>query len=1197
MKPLKAFFLFLLAVFLTTGTFGQSIELYTSYHDIFACQGSVSQSPAVLRLNLSGNNLRSGIMLSASPGFEISRNLKTAYSGSLTVEAIGGTVNETILYVRSSADAPAGMIAGTVTASSARAETKIVKLTAAIRGIIPSIPDQIVVNGAPTKAVDLAGNNYYWVNDNPGVGLPASGFGPIPSFAAVNNGSIPATASIKAIPFSSGQAFVTGAVSNTFALINLATNKTTFLVGLGNEPIDVLFSPDGEILYYLNANSPVLNLKVAASFARPTRIPLPGQPTRMVSNADGSRVYLLSHNSNAVYVVNTLTRTLIATVPVGAGPTYMALSTDGATLFVSNEDGNSVSMINTAENVVYGTLTDGAGRKPNALVCSPDGKRLYVGFSRGINIVDIATGTLISSILTPTVSGLSVSPDGSRIYASIFALDRVEIYDTKDYSLVKRVKVGSYPNGSRVSADGNWLYVVNTSSGDVSVINTITNELVSSTGAGVWSSAHGNFILGGLTCNTGIVNFKITVNPSGAGSLVISGDPIALHTRRGTPSEATSVSVLASGISTDVTVSAPIGFELSRDNIAFSDKLTLPAGDLTGPVTIYIRLRADNAAGIFKGEVSAVSDGGASSSLSIPDGTVDELPVITVSALSGSILSCQGSASLSPSLLHFTLGSENLFAPLSLKAPPGFELSGDPVSGFGKTMLLTHQNGPIRDADIYVRSAADAPGGEIIGEVLIESAGAETRRVAVRATVMAMPRLDRIADIEVVEGRPTSAIIFGGSYGRVVWTNDRPDIGLAASGTGDIASFFPLNSGQLPVTATLRAVPLTTTGAGCEGDAVVFRLTVNPAAPSLTLEGNIPVLGTVYGTPSAAAVFSLSGKRLSSAVRLVAPEGYEISEDNTAFTRELDVAVGPEGKSVLYIRLGASADVGDYQGQISGVSPEAGAASLAGLIGHVLPAPLILTAVAVQKVYGQSLPSSLSTKNFTATGLKNGDRIETVELDITTGLRPKDPVGKYSKAAVPVSVQGSLVAGNYAMDFIPGDVDVEKAKLRIKAEDKVRGYGQVNPEFTLLYSGFVNQEGPVDLMGMPVAGTNAGPASVPGDYVISVSGGSSLNYEIDYVQGILTVIPGSIAFEAPTAFSPNGDGVNDQWNIKNIGLYPNCRVEVFNRGGNRVFSSVGYQTPWDGTYNGSDLPVGTYFYTIRTGNGTKATSGWVVIIR
>ncbi|CAH0157633.1 hypothetical protein SRABI36_00955 [Pedobacter sp. Bi36] len=1197
MKPLKTFFLFLLTVFLTTGAFGQTIELYKSYHDIFACQGSVSQSPAVLRLNLSGNNLRSGIMLSVSPGFEISRNLKTAYSGSLTVEAMGGKVNEIILYVRSSAEAPAGMIEGTVTASSARAQTKTVKLTAAIRGTIPSVPDQIVANGAPTKAVDLAGNNYYWVNDNPAVGLPASGFGPIPSFAAVNNGSSPVTASIKAIPFSSGQAFVTGAVSNSFALINLATNKTTFLVGLGNEPMDVLFSPDGEILYYLNSRSPVLSLKVAASFARETRIPLPGQPTRMILNADGSRVYLVSNNSNAVYVVNTLTRSLIATIQVGAGPAYMALSTDGATLFVSNGDGNSVSLINTADNVVYRTFTDGVSRKPNHLVCSPDGKRLYVGFSRGINVVDIATGTVISSILTATVSGLSISPDGSRIYASIFALDRVEIYDTNDFSLVKRVQVGSYPNGSRVSADGNWLYVVNTSSGDVSVINTVTNELVSSAGAGVWSSAHGNFILGGLTCNTGIVNFKITVNPSGAGSLVVSGNPIALHTQKGTPSEATTVSVLASGISTDVTVYAPIGFEVSRDNTDFSDKLTLPAADLTLPVTIYIRLRADNTAGTFKGEVSALSDGGASSSLSIPDGTVYELPVITVSAVSGSVLSCQGSASLSPNLLHFTLGGENLFAPLSLKAPPGFELSGNPFSGFGKNILFEHQNGLIRDAEVYLRSAADAPAGEILGEVLIESARAETQRVAVSATVMAMPRLDRIADIEAVEGRPTSVIAFNGSYGRVAWTNDRPDIGLAASGTGDIASFLPLNSGPLPITATLRAVPLTATGDGCEGDAVVFKINVSPAAPSLTLEGNIPVLGTVYGTPSAAAVFSLSGKRLSSAVRLVAPEGYEISEDNTAFSSELDVAVGQEGKRVLYIRLGAFADVGDYQGQISGVSPGAGAASLAGLIGHVLPAPLTLTPAAIQKVYGKSLPNSLSTKNFIATGLKNGDRIETVELDITAGMRPKDPVGKYSKAAIPVSVQGSLGAGNYAMDFIPGDVDVEKAKLRITAEDKVRRYGQANPELTLLYSGFVNQEGSVDLIGMPVASTNAGPASVPGDYVISIAGAASLNYQIDYVHGILTVIPGSIAVEAPTAFSPNGDGVNDQWNIQNIGLYPNCRVEVFNRGGTRLFSSVGYQKPWDGTYNGTDLPVGTYFYTILTGNGTKAASGWVVIIR
>lgn len=64
-------------------------------------------------------------------------------------------------------------------------------------------------------------------------------------------------------------------------------------------------------------------------------------------------------------------------------------------------------------------------------------------------------------------------------------------------------------------------------------------------------------------------------------------------------------------------------------------------------------------------------------------------------------------------------------------------------------------------------------------------------------------------------------------------------------------------------------------------------------------------------------------------------------------------------------------------------------------------------------------------------------------------------------------------------------------------------------------------------------------------------------------------------------FSPNGDGVNEGFVIDRIEDYPNAVVQIFNRWGNLLFESApGYPTPWDGTYNGNVLPVGTYYYVI-----------------
>ena len=85
--------------------------------------------------------------------------------------------------------------------------------------------------------------------------------------------------------------------------------------------------------------------------------------------------------------------------------------------------------------------------------------------------------------------------------------------------------------------------------------------------------------------------------------------------------------------------------------------------------------------------------------------------------------------------------------------------------------------------------------------------------------------------------------------------------------------------------------------------------------------------------------------------------------------------------------------------------------------------------------------------------------------------------------------------------------------------------------------------------------------------------------------------------EVPNAFSPNGDGINDTWQIKYLESYPGAIIEVFNRYGQRVFYSEGYDVEWDGNFSGKPLPVGTYYYIVNPKNGRKIVSGSVTIIK
>ncbi|MEY3238201.1 MAG: hypothetical protein RI883_2302, partial [Bacteroidota bacterium] len=70
----------------------------------------------------------------------------------------------------------------------------------------------------------------------------------------------------------------------------------------------------------------------------------------------------------------------------------------------------------------------------------------------------------------------------------------------------------------------------------------------------------------------------------------------------------------------------------------------------------------------------------------------------------------------------------------------------------------------------------------------------------------------------------------------------------------------------------------------------------------------------------------------------------------------------------------------------------------------------------------------------------------------------------------------------------------------------------------------------------------------------------------------------------PTAFTPDGDGVNDNWEIVDLdNVYTDNVVMVFNRWGAKLYESEkgNYASkPWDGAFEGNALPVGSYYFII-----------------
>ncbi|SFD61441.1 gliding motility-associated C-terminal domain-containing protein [Chitinophaga sp. CF118] len=84
--------------------------------------------------------------------------------------------------------------------------------------------------------------------------------------------------------------------------------------------------------------------------------------------------------------------------------------------------------------------------------------------------------------------------------------------------------------------------------------------------------------------------------------------------------------------------------------------------------------------------------------------------------------------------------------------------------------------------------------------------------------------------------------------------------------------------------------------------------------------------------------------------------------------------------------------------------------------------------------------------------------------------------------------------------------------------------------------------------------------------------------------------------DAVNILTPNGDGKNDKWVIRNLDSYPNNEVRIYDRTGRMVFNRRNYSNDWDGTMNGSPLAEGTYYY-ILTIDGGKTAKGYITIIR
>lgn len=223
----------------------------------------------------------------------------------------------------------------------------------------------------------------------------------------------------------------------------------------------------------------------------------------------------------------------------------------------------------------------------------------------------------------------------------------------------------------------------------------------------------------------------------------------------------------------------------------------------------------------------------------------------------------------------------------------------------------------------------------------------------------------------------------------------------------------------------------------------------------------------------------------------------------------------------------AKSDVGTYVIKQSGATAQNYVFEYEEGTLTVNKAPLTMTANNKTMTYGSSVP----TLDAKYEGLKNNETtpVWTSSPTITTTATKTSKVGTY-----PITISNAD-AKNYQLTINHGSLVVEKAPLTATAENKNRLYGDANPEFTLTYSGLKNGETVPEWEKAPAIESTASIQSPVGTYPITIKDAVAVNYNINAVEGTLTVNKANLQVTPNDASRKYGEE-NPQFTLSYVGL-------------------------------------------------------------
>lgn len=245
--------------------------------------------------------------------------------------------------------------------------------------------------------------------------------------------------------------------------------------------------------------------------------------------------------------------------------------------------------------------------------------------------------------------------------------------------------------------------------------------------------------------------------------------------------------------------------------------------------------------------------------------------------------------------------------------------------------------------------------------------------------------------------------------------------------------------------------------------------------------------------------------------------GFKNEEDESVLLKKPTAQSANIASAVgTYDIVSSGADAKNYK-----ISYEAGKMT-------ITQAPLSATAKDASKKYGDNNPKF----NIRYTGFRLNDDETSVGTPPTarTDANASSAVGTYT-----IHLSGGASKNYYFDKYNDGTLTIEPVSLTITPNDTKRYYGDKNPEFTLTYSGFVNNDNANSLSVAPVAICPARRESPVGEYDITVDGAVSSNYNITYKTALLTVEKAPLVIQAENTTREYGT-TNPEFTFKYTGF-------------------------------------------------------------